>query len=220
MRHSPSSDPGLALRIPRRYPRAAVNVHVDCRAGQETGPGRAVTIGEGGMLILARHTFPVGAEIVVHFRLPGGEVVDALGLVRYTKPSAEMGLMFIELPEEARKAIARHVAQVRPYARRSARIARQLGILLRWRDLQGVSHEEPALTMSLSRNGGLLACVNRFKPGEDFTLWWPEQNRGAHARVVFRELGSLGSLAAIGFEFVDTENFWQMDFPSESRLWP
>jgi hypothetical protein len=219
MMQGSSDTAGFPLRQPRRFPRTSLNVHVDFQIGDARSLGRVVTISEGGLLILTRHTSPLDSELQLHFQLPNGVAVDALGQVRYTKAGTEMGVMFIQLPDEARQAIARHVAQVRPYARRSARLARQLNVVLRWRDLQGLDHEEAAVTMTLSRNGGLLACLNRFKPGQDFYLWWPEQDRGARARVVFRQLGRLGNLAEVGFEFSGVDDFWQIEFPPEARSW-
>ncbi|MFQ5817497.1 MAG: hypothetical protein ACE5H2_06015 [Terriglobia bacterium] len=108
---------------------------------------------------------------------------------------------------------------VKPYRRRYGRIARRLNVILRWRDLAGNSHEEAAETVVLSRHGGLLLCRTRFKPGEEAFLWWPERQRGAQMRIVYRRIGGTEGLVEAGFEFVDIENFWGIEFPPATAPW-
>ncbi len=59
------------------------------------------------------------------------------------------------------------------------------------------------------------SCSHRFKAGEEAFLWWPEQNRGAPIRIVFRQLGGLADLAEVGFEFKGREDFWPVTFPPD-----
>ncbi len=109
--------------------------------------------------------------------------------------------------------------EVKPYRRRSGRIARRLTVVLRWKDLDGNPHEDLAETVLLSRYGGLLVCSTRFKSGEEAYLWWPEKQRGSQVRVVYRRLGGSEDLVEVGFEFLDIENFWGIDFPPEKPPW-
>ena len=200
---------------PRRHRRVPLKVEVKSQASGETSPGRAGNISEGGLLIHAARPFDVGTEVLLCFRLPGGRRVETLGLVRHRSVGGQTGLMFVQLNPAAREAIAEYITQVRPYDRRSARIPRRYEVLLRWHDLEGEAHEEPAYTMLLSKQGGLAACLHRFKAGEDAALWWPEQGRGADIRIVFRQLGGLGELAEIAFEFKDSDDFWSIQFPPD-----
>lgn len=199
----------------RKYHRVLLNVEVESRTIGVAARGRTHDVSEGGLLIESPVTFGVDTEVVVRFRLPGGAWIEALGRVRHQRASRQAGLMFVELNPTARAAIADYVLRVRPYTRRSARIPRHFEVLLRWQDLEGQAYEEPAHTLLVSKRGGLAACSHRFKAGEDATLWWPEKERGVDIRIVFRQLGRLGELAEIGFEFKDTDDFWPIQFPPD-----
>lgn len=218
---SPRKSKGAELRYKqsRRHPRATLDVRVKWEKGGEEGSGQTANVSQGGLLVKTGRPFDPDTEVVVQFTLPDGSRIEALGTVRHKQAVGQMGVMFVELGQDAQRAIARHVSAVRPYVRRSPRIPRRLAIVLRWRDLQGADHEEPASTLLVSRHGGLAACATRFKPGQDAFLWWPEKECGSQIRMVFRQLGRLGDLAEVGFEFKDEDNFWQMEFPAETSFW-
>lgn len=205
--------------MPRKHPRVSLAAQVESRASRAVAVGRTENISVGGALILSADTFAPGAEVLVRFRLPSGHPIEAPGRVAHARPGVRMGIEFIHLTEEDRKAIADYVQQVQPYTRRSSRIAKQLAVVLRWRDRDGNPREELAETVMLSRHGGLLLSPTSFKPGEDLFLWWPQAEKGAGIRIVFRQLGSAENLAQLGFEFVGVENFWGIDFPSEVAWW-
>ena len=209
----------LTIKRPRRHLRATLDVEVKFEKGAERGRGRTANISQGGLLVETRRAFEPGTEVVLRFTLPDGSLVETLGTVRHREPESHMGLIFVQLGPEAQNAIAEYVSRVRPYVRRSPRIPRRVAIVLRWRDLQGDDHEESASTLMVSRHGGLAACATRFKPGQDVFLWWPEKNCGSQIRIVFRQLGRLGDLAEVGFEFKDSDNFWQIEFPAETSFW-
>ena len=104
---------------------------------------------------------------------------------------------------------------IRSYARRSSRIARRLNVTLRWRDPEGNWKEAPAETLQLSQYGCLVACPTSFKPGDDLFLRWPEEQREAQARTVFRLQGAGREFVKLAFEFPHTENFWGIEFPPD-----
>jgi len=205
--HSPAPWPTA-----REHQRAPLGVKVEIEQGGRTYRGRTANIGEGGILILTPFTFAPYTELTIRLTLPNGHSIEALGIVRHRKAGVHMGLMFVELDDAARLGIAEHVCKTHPDHRRGARFARRFDVVLRWHDLEGAEHEEPAYTLLVSRHGGLAACAHRFKVGDDGFLWWPEQNRGAPIRIVFRQLGRLGELAEVGFEFKGLEEFWPVKF--------
>jgi hypothetical protein len=82
-------------------------------------------------------------------------------------------------------------------------------------DGAGEHDEESADTVLVSRNGGLLVCSGTYSEGQDIYVWSPERNRGARARVVFRQAWAAGGLVEIGFEFLADEHFWNIDFAGE-----
>ncbi len=201
--------------VARKHRRAPINVKAEIQQGGRTYRGRTANISEGGILIVTPFTFAPYTELTIHLTLPSGVSIEALGVVRHRKAGAHMGLLFLQLNEAARIAIAEYVSSAKPDHRRSVRLAHRFDIVLRWRDLDGVDHEEPAYTLLVSKYGGMAACAHRFKAGEDAFLWWPEQSRGAPIRIVFRQLGNLGDLAEIGFEFKDPRDFWPLRFPAD-----
>ncbi|MCI0402988.1 MAG: PilZ domain-containing protein [Acidobacteria bacterium] len=209
--HSPTPWP-----VARKHRRAPLNVHVEIEQGGRKYRGRTANVGEGGLFIHTPFTFAPYTELTIHFALHGGNSVDALAVVRHRKAGAHMGLMFVELSEGARHAIAEHVSKTQPHHRRGSRFARRFDVVLRWHDLGGTEHEESAYTLLVSRYGGSAACAHRFKAGEDAFLWWPEQNRGAPIRIVFRQLGTQGELVEVGFEFKDPAEFWPVEFPPDA----
>ncbi len=109
--------------------------------------------------------------------------------------------------------------EVKPYRRRGVRIAVRLTVLFRWEDRDGGFHEELAETVLLSRHGGLGLCHARFKVGEEVFVWWPEQQREARVRIVFRRIGAVADLTEVAFEFEGVDDFWGLNFPPDGDLW-
>ena len=200
-------------REPRKHPHLHLATKVESLAGEVTSDGRTENISVGGLLFVSRETFDIGTEVVVKLVLPSGHGVVAQGKVVHVKPRVRMGIQFVHLTNEDKKAVADYVQEILPYTRRSSRITKQLSVVLRWRDRNGIPREELAETVTLSRHGGMLLSPTAFKPGEDAFLWWSEAKKGAQIRIVFRQLGGRENLAELGFEFVDTEEFWGIEFP-------
>jgi hypothetical protein len=186
---------------------------VESLADEVTSDGRTENISVGGLLFVSGETFQVGTEVVVKLVLPSGHGVIAQGKVVHSKPGVRMGIQFLHLTDEDQKAIGNYVQEIQPYTRRSSRLAKKLTVVLRWRDGNGNPREELAETVTLSRDGGLLVSPTAFKPGENAALWWPAQKKNAQIRIVYRQLGGTENLAKLGFTFVDTENFWGIEFP-------
>jgi len=212
----PSAPP---WRNPRRHPRVTLVTQVESRARGQTCLGRVENISVGGMLVLTRDTFEAGSEVVVRFNLPGGGHVEAAARVMHTRPGAQMGVQFINLTEDDRRAIVGYVQEVKPYIRRSVRLARRTTLLLRWKDSEGNPREEVVETRLWSRHGGMLLAETPLKPGTDITLAWPEKGKEGRARVVYRGLGGEEGLAEVGFEFLEAGNFWGIEFPADPKLW-
>lgn len=103
--------------------------------------------------------------------------------------------------------------------RRSSRIPRRVSVVLRWRDLEGKSKEEPAETTNISRYGCMLACSTAHRLAEELIVHWPEGKRETRARIVWRETSSVQGRVQVGVEFFDVENFWGIDFPPDAPGW-
>jgi hypothetical protein len=205
----------------RRHPRVllAGDVQVESDAGV-TIVGQIANISVGGLQVLSEETLEPNTEVTLRFKLDVGSPLECRGWVVHHQPGSRMNIEFSQLKDEDGQAIAAFVQRAKSYARRSTRLPKRLSIVLRWQDLEGKSHEEPAETLVLSRYGGLLTCRTKFKLRDEFLVWWPERQKGSYARVVFRRLGRLGELVEIGFEFTDAENFWEIRFLRDILFWP
>jgi PilZ domain len=111
--------------------------------------------------------------------------------------------------------MAGRLSPFRGYSRRSGRIARHLDIVLHWRNPNGNSEEIAAETLVLSQHGCRVACPVRLKLRDEVIVWWPERHRDTRARIIFRVLDAQKDFVELGVEFLDTENFWEIDFPPD-----
>lgn len=97
--------------ITRKHPRARLMTQVESRTSGATGLGRADNISLGGLLVLSPDTFDARTEVVVRFNLPGGHHIEAQAIVVHAQPGDRMGIEFIHLKDDDRKAIAQFVQQ-------------------------------------------------------------------------------------------------------------
>ncbi|HZQ90698.1 MAG TPA: PilZ domain-containing protein [Terriglobales bacterium] len=69
-------------------------------------PTRVPDVGPRGMFINTSRSFPEGAVLKVQFRLTrSGYLVNARAEVRYCLPDVGIGVEFVEISEEAQRAI-------------------------------------------------------------------------------------------------------------------
>jgi len=177
-----------------------------------TVSGTTVNISLGGVLILCSDPFPSQTAVRVDLTLPHGYRLECSGTVVHSQPSTRMAIQFQGLNETARDAILSHVQQFKVQARRSNRISRQIQLEIEWHDAQGARQKSSAQTLVLSRYGALIACEPRLKVGDEILVCWPERQRSAYARVVFRRLAGAGQQVDLAFEFSDDANFWDIEF--------
>jgi hypothetical protein len=209
----------LSGRVVRKYPRIALAARVENVAGGKSLMGRTLDLSLGGILVLSPDTLEPRSEVRVRFDLPSGHRLDVRGEVVHSTRGVRMGIKFLALTPDDQKAIAEYTERVKPYKRRSTRLARHFKVTLRWQDWEGNWHEEPAETILVTLHGGMVITSAKLKPGEDAIVSWPEAGRQAEARVVFRELRGAQDLSELGFEFLGDENFWGIEFPANSPLW-
>lgn len=206
-------------RPPRRHLRVKLVTQVESQLAGHVSLGRMENISIGGALVLSPETFPVGSQVVVRFNLPGAHSIEVPCRVAREVPGAQMGLQFEALKPDDRKLITQFVDEVKPYRRRSARLPRRVLVEIRWRDLEGGDHQEPAETRLLSLHGGMVLIFTGLKPGTDIVVSRPEKQRETRARVVFRALGGPGGRAEVAFEFLEPGNFWEVHFPDDEARW-
>ena len=204
--------------VARRFPRVPISSSVEIHARYTRGApivGNIENVSLGGMLASCRAPFDHSTEVAVLFSLPNGHAIRAFGKVAYAEPCKRYGIQFTDLDEESRLELERFTQKMLGYNRRSGRIPYRVHVRLR--PSQESGEEEPAMTVLASRNGGLLVCRGRYVKGQEFYLAWPDREIGAKARVVFEQVWQADQLVELGFEFLDTEEFWDLDFPEESK---
>lgn len=101
--------------------------------------------------------------------------------------------------------------------RQSDRVTVQLQVEVSWVDDHGTAMKQPAQTLLVSRNGGVLRLAEKLFPGQELTLHRKlegDQVRTARARImaeIDRELEGFIYAVAI----LDTRiDFWEIEFPS------
>ena len=207
-----SIPPWEPWKASRKFPRVALLTEIECLASGVITHGWSENVSMGGLFVLSGQTFEPDSRVMVRLKFPGGSRLECPGRVARAILGKHMGIQLLELKDEDRKALSDYINKAK-HPRRSARIPRQVSVVIRWTDPGGNVREEPAQTIFLSRYGCLLASQTRFKVGESLYVWWPEGQRGVHSCAVFRRLGGLGEAVEVAVEFLDHGDFWGINFP-------
>jgi PilZ domain len=102
--------------------------------------------------------------------------------------------------------------------RSSARIPKEIPILLIGSDLDGRVFSEHTTTVLLSLHGAGLLSRHKLSPEQELVLRWTEKNKEAEIRVV-GHLGAQSGQHTYGVAFFDQNlNFWEIDFPPVSAI--
>ena len=104
--------------------------------------------------------------------------------------------------------------------RQSDRVTMQLQVEASWVNDQGVSMKQPAQTLLISRNGGVVRIAEKIYPGQEITLHRKlegDQSKSARARVMAEiDRESDGFIYAVAI--VDPRlDFWEIEFPSPHK---
>ncbi|HTK95347.1 MAG TPA: PilZ domain-containing protein [Terriglobales bacterium] len=204
------SVPGTPTELTeRKHPRVRVALPVELRSGMVTAVGTTEDLSIGGMLLASPVKLESERDVWLRFNLPGGYSVRTRGSVVHRRPDGRVGLSFGELATGDHVALSEVVGGLLGYTRRGARKARRLHVTVR---PVGATEAEQELaeTMLISLHGGLLVTRAHFKLVERIWITWPERQRSASAKIVFRRVAGPGGLVELGFTFEDVENFWEL----------
>jgi hypothetical protein len=95
----------------------------------------------------------------------------------------------------------------------TARIPKEVPILLIGSDLDGKVFSEPTNTVVLSLHGAGLVSNHKLSPEQELILRCPDRNSETAIRIV-GEVGSSNGVHTYGVAFIDpTLNFWSLEFP-------
>ena len=185
------------------------------KVGKLTLLGESENVSLGGLLLQVAHRLKDGLEVEILFNLPTGHTVSTRGIVVHTLSSRSYGVKFATLEDPCRTWLALFIQKLITYVRRGVRVSKRVHITLRTQESDKGS-QELAETVVISRHGGLMVARARCMVGDTPYIWWPEEKRGAYARIVHRRQNGAAGLAELGFEFIDDTNFWGIDFPDET----
>lgn len=204
--------------VARKFPRVPLTASVEIHSRETQGSpiiGNLENVSVGGLLASCREPFDHSTELAVQFQLPNGRPVRAFGRVAYAVQGQRYGIQFTHVEDGSRDELERFTQKMLGYNRRSGRVPFRVHVRLR--KSQQAGEEEPGMTVLASRNGGLLVCRKHYRKGEEFYLLWPERELGVRARVVFEQVWQEDQLVELGFEFLESGNFWELDFPEEVK---
>lgn len=191
----------------RAHPRIRFATPVQVSVGARSFICNTEDISLGGLGATHPQPPPALTKLRLLFNLPNGSSVHTDAIVRYVRAD-RFGVQFLDLPSVAHQALDDYTRRTLGYTRRGSRIAVRLTVTL-----QGeapASDLQMAETVVLSHNGGLLVCRAHFKVGDVLRLTWPEQNRSTRVRIAFQRPCGPGELTELGFEFLDSADFWQI----------
>ena len=97
--------------------------------------------------------------------------------------------------------------------RRSGRIVKHIPVTLRWQSPGCNREDHAAETTLLSRYGCMVVCGSRVKIGSEVCVLCAELGKSTRARVVYRELTGSSARVTLALEFIDNDDFWQIEFP-------
>lgn len=105
------SKPEVPVARRRRVPRRAFLARIGLLSKGKYVVGRSYEIGEGGMLLGIVGELKIDQNVVVTFKIPGGEQTVVRGIVRYCQEKDQrFGVEFVNLDFNMKRAIRTFVA--------------------------------------------------------------------------------------------------------------
>lgn len=99
--------------------------------------------------------------------------------------------------------------------RRSARIVLRVPLFINFADSNGETDWEPVETVMVSLHGGMLRARQNFQVGDTLDIRVRDQGRSARARVVWTSSELTPHGVELGFEILDQDGFWDINFPAD-----
>lgn len=197
----------------RAYQRVPLHSPVEVKTRSRLFIGQIENISVGGLLVSSAPPPAIASELQLLFNLAAGRTVSAAAVVRHARGNT-FGVEFHDLSPAAQEAITEFCESQLGHVRRSGRVPKRLLVTLKGK--RKTDQDELAETVTLSRNGGLLASRARFFVGNRLELFWPEKKRHTEIEIVSSQPAPTG-LLELGFQFVNPEtDFWDFDFPTAS----
>jgi PilZ domain len=99
--------------------------------------------------------------------------------------------------------------------RRSSRMVMRIPLLIQSLGPSTRSEWEPVETVMVSLHGGMLRARNHLRVGDVLDIRVRDKERSARARVVWTSAENTKNGVELGFEILDEEGFWEVNFPTD-----
>ncbi len=103
----------------------------------------------------------------------------------------------------------------RSQRRRSARIVLRVPLLVNVVDSPPTSPWESVETVIVSKHGAMIRAKSDFQVGDTLDIRVRNGDRSARARVVWTSSQVMSGGVELGFEILEEEGFWEMNFPPD-----
>jgi uncharacterized protein (TIGR02266 family) len=110
---------GRSARLDRRVPMQAA---IDLASQHNFFSGFSANLSDGGVFVATVNLLPLGTQVDLKFTLPGGELIESHGVVRWVREVNDgdpeqfpgMGVQFVSLSKAAEESIHRFVQEREP----------------------------------------------------------------------------------------------------------
>jgi hypothetical protein len=93
----------------RRHPRVPLAIPVNISSGRLKAVGQTANASLGGLLVESPGRFKPNTEVELLFKIPTGHSINTRCTVVHVQPSSRMGLRFVELADEYRRALVEFI---------------------------------------------------------------------------------------------------------------
>ena len=91
----------------------------------------------------------------------------------------------------------------------------RIPLLINATNTNGETEWERVETVMVSLHGGMLRARQNFQVGDTLDIRVSNKDRSARARVVWTSTELTDSGVELGFEIMDQEGFWEINFPPD-----
>ncbi len=107
--------------------------------------------------------------------------------------------------------------ETRPTRRRSTRILLRVPILINALRETTEPAWERVETVTVSKHGAMVRAREPYEVGDTLEIHIREKGRSARAKVVWTSSQVTPQGVELGFEIMDDETFWEVNFPPDRR---
>lgn len=101
--------------------------------------------------------------------------------------------------------------------RRSSRILLRIPLIVNVVSSPSETEWEPVETITVSQHGAMIRTQQDFRVGDTLEIRVRNKDRSARARVAWKSSVLTPQGVELGFEILDEDGFWEINFPPDRR---